>query len=265
MTQLRRVLLYELFIGHYVQLARDATAVHRSHNQALIYLRQAGRLCTLLADDDRREQAASQAAVIATLQQVLLNERQRDADAKPMLPQRESGVRVGAADVANVADDRIVQDGGSGLRRVRAVLPTIRPSGAYTNVSAIRRERQTMATKGDESEQLKRKQQRVKCDVHEREKDHEKHHDGDDDDDGDDVFVAKRPQTPIGAASFFDDDGEDGDIEDGGFEMLPPMAATKAAIPSAALVLSVRGQFELRCGSELLRTASVKSEDVTAL
>lgn len=89
MEQLRRVLVYELFINHYLKMAREATPF-KSFNQALIYLKQASRLCSLLTEDDRVEQADNYLHVIETLHEVVLNERHRDSQTKPQLPQRES-------------------------------------------------------------------------------------------------------------------------------------------------------------------------------
>lgn len=89
MEQLRRVIIYELFIKHYLAMAREATPF-KSFNQALIYIKQAMRLCSLLADDDRVEQSENYKNVIETLHNVVLNERHRDSQTKPQLPHRES-------------------------------------------------------------------------------------------------------------------------------------------------------------------------------
>lgn len=73
-------------------MAREATPF-KAFNQALIYLKQASRLCSLLADDDRVEQANNYVSVIETLQEVVINERRRDSQTRPELPQRESFAR----------------------------------------------------------------------------------------------------------------------------------------------------------------------------
>lgn len=214
MEQLRRVLIYELFIAHYMQMARAAMP-HRAHSQALILLRQAQRLCQLLADDDRREQAASLGSCIETLQQVVLNERARDADAKPRLPQRESAVRFEATTTTTTTAEVTGLDGSrqraaSTVSRVRAA-PVQRSNGAYTNLAAL--DTTTAAA-------LRREEEEV---------------------------VVRRPQTPIGAHSFFDED---------------VWVEEKRIEPKVALVLGGKGNFELRTN---LRRMSEDSEDVTAL
>lgn len=184
MEQLRRVLLYELFIAHYLQMARAAaTATHKAHNLALIYLKQASRICQLLADDDRGEQAASYASCVETLQQVVLNEQRREADAKPQLPQRESFARrAGGGDA-----------GPGTVSRVRVAPQT---NGAYTNLMAMNGAIDALAAKVSGAVKPRAPKPpmasilRVQCDVHtSRNGDHDE---------------VRRPQTPIVANSFFE-------------------------------------------------------------
>lgn len=89
MEQLRRVIIYELFINHYIEMAKYSTPF-RSFNQALIYLKQAFRLCTLLSDDDRVEQAQHYRQLIEDLHVQVVTERNRESQTKPQLPRRES-------------------------------------------------------------------------------------------------------------------------------------------------------------------------------
>ena len=56
MENLRRQLIYGLFVEHFIEMAR-VSGGFRALNQALIYLRQAERLCNLLADDEGIEEA----------------------------------------------------------------------------------------------------------------------------------------------------------------------------------------------------------------
>lgn len=90
MEQLRRVLIYEMFINHYVEMARQSTHF-ASFNQGLIYLKQASRLCNLLRDDDRVEQARNCLLKIEAMHLNLQMERNRNSVTKPQLPRRESG------------------------------------------------------------------------------------------------------------------------------------------------------------------------------
>lgn len=113
MEQLRRVIVYELFINHYLAMARESTPF-KAFNQALIYLKQATRLSTLLADDDRVEQASNYTNVIETLQEVVLNERIRDSQNRPELPQRESVAR----------DDTVTNHRGVSRIRVQRPIPS---------------------------------------------------------------------------------------------------------------------------------------------
>lgn len=89
MEQLRRVIIYEQFINHYIAMAHSSTTF-RAYNQAIIYLKQASRLCSLLHDDHRVEQASNYMLKLEALHINVLLERNRDSVTKPQLPRRES-------------------------------------------------------------------------------------------------------------------------------------------------------------------------------
>lgn len=89
MEQLRRVIIYEQFINHFIAMAQFSTKF-RAYNQAIIYLKQATRLCSLLRDDDRVEQANNCMLKLEALHINVLMERNRDSVTKPQLPRRES-------------------------------------------------------------------------------------------------------------------------------------------------------------------------------
>lgn len=250
MEQLRRVLLYELFIAHYLQMARAAATAtpHRAYNQALIYLKQAARLCQLLADDDRVEQAASYASCVTTLQQVVLNEQHRESDAKPQLPQRETFARAAATPAPEAA-----RSGGGGgaetagpttaVTRLR-VAPPHSGAAAYANLEAMNGAIDALAAKVNNG--AKRPPAARQPAMPGILRVHGEVHAGPPRADADEV---RRPQTPIGAHSFFD-------------EPVEP-AVVEAAKP--VLVLGLGGQFELRNGGGLRAQPSVVDEDVTAL
>lgn len=89
MEQLRRVIIYEQFINHFILMAHYSTKF-QAYNQAIIYLKQATRLCSLLRDDDRVEQASNCMLKLEALHINVLMERNRDSVTKPQLPRRES-------------------------------------------------------------------------------------------------------------------------------------------------------------------------------
>lgn len=89
MEQLRRVIIYEQFINHFIAMAHYSTTF-RAYNQAIIYLKQGLRLCSLLRDDDRVEQASHYMLKLEALHINVLMERNRDSVTKPQLPRRES-------------------------------------------------------------------------------------------------------------------------------------------------------------------------------
>lgn len=156
MEQLRRVIVYELFINHYLSMAREATPF-KAFNQALIYLKQASRLCSLLADDDRVEQASNYANVIETLQEVVLNERHRDSQNRPELPQRESIAR----------DDTISSN--RGVNRIRVQRPIPSDYDPYKNCVKAGTEPSTPTTTPKVHPAVERivaNQMQIQCDIH---------------------------------------------------------------------------------------------------
>uniref|UniRef100_A0A182N1E8 Mab-21 domain-containing protein n=1 Tax=Anopheles dirus TaxID=7168 RepID=A0A182N1E8_9DIPT len=88
MESLRRQLIYGLFVEHFVEMGR-VSGGFRSHNQALVYLRQAERLCNLLADDEALEEARQYLTQIYALRQELARASANGAD-RPALPKRTS-------------------------------------------------------------------------------------------------------------------------------------------------------------------------------
>ncbi|XP_035894022.1 uncharacterized protein LOC118504069 isoform X2 [Anopheles stephensi] len=88
MENLRRQLIYGLFVEHFIEMARVSCGF-RTLNQALIYLRQAERLCNLLADDEGIEEARQFLNQIYGLRQELAKANAKGAD-RPALPKRTS-------------------------------------------------------------------------------------------------------------------------------------------------------------------------------
>uniref|UniRef100_A0A182S963 Mab-21 domain-containing protein n=1 Tax=Anopheles maculatus TaxID=74869 RepID=A0A182S963_9DIPT len=88
MENLRRQLIYGLFVEHFIEMARVSCGF-RTLNQALIYLRQAERLCNLLADDEGIEEARQYLNQIYGLRQELAQANAKGAD-RPALPKRTS-------------------------------------------------------------------------------------------------------------------------------------------------------------------------------
>ncbi|XP_050079757.1 uncharacterized protein LOC126567580 [Anopheles maculipalpis] len=88
MENLRRQLIYGLFVEHFIEMARVSCGF-RTINQALIYLRQAERLCNLLADDEGIEEARQYLNQIYGLRQELAKANAKGAD-RPALPKRTS-------------------------------------------------------------------------------------------------------------------------------------------------------------------------------
>uniref|UniRef100_A0A182QTZ1 Mab-21-like HhH/H2TH-like domain-containing protein n=1 Tax=Anopheles farauti TaxID=69004 RepID=A0A182QTZ1_9DIPT len=88
MENLRRQLIYGLFVEHFIEMARVSYGF-RTLNQALVYLRQAERLCNLLADDEGIEEARQYLTQIYGLRQELGKATAKGAD-RPALPKRTS-------------------------------------------------------------------------------------------------------------------------------------------------------------------------------
>lgn len=92
LVQLRRVLLYEFFISHFVEMAKKSFR-YVALNQSLIYLKQASRLCSLLQEDGGHS-CDTYVAEIDTIHRDVLTERNRDNQARPQLPRRESSMEI---------------------------------------------------------------------------------------------------------------------------------------------------------------------------
>uniref|UniRef100_A0AAG5DIW0 Mab-21-like HhH/H2TH-like domain-containing protein n=1 Tax=Anopheles atroparvus TaxID=41427 RepID=A0AAG5DIW0_ANOAO len=88
MENLRRQLIYGLFVDHFVEMAR-VSGGFRALNQALVYLRQAERLCNLLADDEGIDEARHFLNKIYGLRQELAKASAKVTD-RPALPKRSS-------------------------------------------------------------------------------------------------------------------------------------------------------------------------------
>uniref|UniRef100_A0A182P0V4 Mab-21-like HhH/H2TH-like domain-containing protein n=1 Tax=Anopheles epiroticus TaxID=199890 RepID=A0A182P0V4_9DIPT len=88
MENLRRQLIYGLFVEHFIEMARVSCGF-RTLNQALVYLRQAERLCNLLADDEGVEEARQFLTQIYGLRQELAKASAKGGD-RPALPKRTS-------------------------------------------------------------------------------------------------------------------------------------------------------------------------------
>ncbi|XP_062542834.1 uncharacterized protein LOC134210660 isoform X2 [Armigeres subalbatus] len=88
MENLRRQLIYNVFVQHFIEMAQ-VSYVFRSLNQGLIYLKQAERLCSLLADDHGIEESRLFLSKIFSLR----NEIQKaisNGSYRPALPKRAS-------------------------------------------------------------------------------------------------------------------------------------------------------------------------------
>lgn len=92
MEQIRRIILYETFIQHFIEMAKTFLK-YQSWNQSLIYLKQASRICGLLADDERKSDAQNFLTKIDAIQHSVMVERNRDVrGAKPRLPIRQNSL-----------------------------------------------------------------------------------------------------------------------------------------------------------------------------
>lgn len=94
--QLRRIILFELFIFHFIEMSKSFLQ-NRSWNLSLIYLKQASRLCGLLAEDGYKPNADKFLSQIDKIHRSLMTERNRDAfERRPRLPQRLNSLHVEA-------------------------------------------------------------------------------------------------------------------------------------------------------------------------
>lgn len=91
MEQIRRVLLYETFITHFIEMAK-ALLKFQSCNQILIYLKQASRLCGLLMEDGRESEAQNYLSKIDAVHRDVMMSRNREPtkSTKPQLPLRQN-------------------------------------------------------------------------------------------------------------------------------------------------------------------------------
>lgn len=88
MENLRRQLIYNVFVQHFIEMAQ-VSYVFRSLNQGLIYLKQAERICSLLTDDHGVEESRRFLTKIYGVR----NEIQKainNASYRPALPKRAS-------------------------------------------------------------------------------------------------------------------------------------------------------------------------------
>lgn len=93
MEQIRRVILYETFILHFIEMAKTFLK-YKTWNQSLIYLKQASRLCDLLAEDEGKSEADVFRTKINSIHKNVMSERNRDAPGlyKPKLPVRQNSM-----------------------------------------------------------------------------------------------------------------------------------------------------------------------------
>lgn len=93
MEQIRRVILYETFILHFVEMAKTFLK-YKTWNQSLIYLKQASRLCDLLTEDEGKSEAEVFRSKINSIHRSVMSERNRDAPGmyKPKLPVRQNSM-----------------------------------------------------------------------------------------------------------------------------------------------------------------------------
>lgn len=91
LEQLRRVLVYEIFISYFIDMAR-VSLKYLALNQSLIYLKQASRLCSLLQDD--QHPCDTYITQIDDLHHDVLMEGKRDSQLRPQLPRRESSMEI---------------------------------------------------------------------------------------------------------------------------------------------------------------------------
>lgn len=91
--RIRRVILYETFILHFIEMAK-AFLKYKTWNQSLIYLKQASRLCDLLAEDEGKTEADVFRTKINLIHNNVMSERNRDAaiQYKPKLPIRQNSM-----------------------------------------------------------------------------------------------------------------------------------------------------------------------------
>lgn len=95
MEQIRRVILYETFILHFIEMAKTFVK-YKTWNQSLIYLKQASRLCDLLTEDEGKSEADGLRAQINSIHKNVMSERNRDVPGlyKPKLPVRQNSMEL---------------------------------------------------------------------------------------------------------------------------------------------------------------------------
>lgn len=87
---LRRKLIYDIFVEHYIEMAKTSQQFLAFH-QGLIYLKQAERVCLLLKDDMYEEIAEETLKTIWPIKQELLNSIENLAKG-PELPIRVNSI-----------------------------------------------------------------------------------------------------------------------------------------------------------------------------
>lgn len=131
MEQLRRVLLYEFFIQHFIGMAKMSYRFHAT-NQSMVYLKQALRLCSLLQEDGHScDMYVDQ---IDAIHCDVLAERNRDTQwSRPQLPTR----RESTVDTSNKIEFR-----SKSLRCTTEII-----QDPYTNLSVIPQNPHTLDNK----------------------------------------------------------------------------------------------------------------------
>lgn len=92
METTRRQLVFDIFIPHYIQMAK-VSANFRSLNQAMIYVKQVKRLCSILQDDkllQSLDMSNKYLEQIEPIEKKIVAAMNRDSYAVPELPRRES-------------------------------------------------------------------------------------------------------------------------------------------------------------------------------
>lgn len=165
MEKIRRVIIYELFIDHFIELS-TSICPFKSYNQALIYLKQAARLCGLLSDDGHPDKADQLFDKIEQLQSNILIERNRESTTRPQLPRRESFLEPSNRGKFRLKLPTQKNDPYTNIREKRS--DSIQPERFVDNdePTGTKYRKSTMATSPTAAHRLRRSSNRVNVQIH---------------------------------------------------------------------------------------------------
>lgn len=83
------MIIYNMFIEHFLEMAKYSN-VFKSFNQSLTYLTQSKRLCSLLEDDQRKDDALEFMQKMRIIHKEVMESQLKEGDGRPELPTRDS-------------------------------------------------------------------------------------------------------------------------------------------------------------------------------